>query len=405
MKEISKIPKPVGILLMLSLLIACHNDTDPGVLDEGDVNIGGDQKTSCKNNSEDGTSTIDSFKFSEDRFTYQEHLYSDNSCSQFIEKKTRVGKITSYNTGPQATQSKKKEVYKKDLLFDDGEEWKSLVALEDDDTTLYLAPSFDGAARPDDIISGKDDVYTLKKGTVPPPPVDHVDIDGTWKTECLYSEDDKLGYLFKFEVSEDHFSFQADQYSDSSCANSKDSGTRSGKVRYGEVLTTPSGRTAYELDLLFDNGDIAESLVARQGASRPDDLTGGLEFSKDSGPVNHVDIDGKWLTNCAESKKGGGFTFLFSVSNEHFSLKLTKYSDNSCTQLEEKIPNKGEITYGKELITPSGLTAHEIDLQFDNGSTWESLVAKQGNRLVLNPDVKGTGRPDDVNRGITFSKQ
>jgi hypothetical protein len=422
MKGISKTLKPVVILLMLSLLIACINDTDPVVAIDEDVNISGDWKTGCKINSEDGTSTIDSFKFSNNNFKYQEHLYSDDSCNQFIEKKTRAGKITHRGTKPKETLSGKK-AHERDFLFNDGEEWKSLVALEDDEdknTTLYLAPGYNGAARPDDFTG--EDVYTLNEGTVEPPP--RVDIDGNWKTECLYSENDKLGYIFIFNFSEDRFSYQRDQYSDSSCANSKDSRTRSGKVRYGEKLTTPSGRTAYELDLLFDDGNIVESLVARQGdtiilnpgsegASRPDDLTGGLEFSKDSGPVSHVDIDGTWKMDCIYFEDDElGVILIFKVSGERFSFQTNFYPDNSCSQLKASALDEGKVTYGKEITTPSGLTAHEIDLKFTKGDgiytgTWKSLVARDGSSLRLDGDTEGSNRPIDFRETetIVFTKQ
>ena len=426
---ISKVFKLIITIFLLALLLACSKDEDPegptDVNEVSEISIDGDWKTSCKKSSEDGTSTIDSFKFlkDSDRFTYQEHLYSDDSCSLFIEKKTRAGKITHRGTKPKETLSGRK-AHERDFLFDDGEEWKSLVALEDDEdknTTLYLAPGFDGAARPDDIITGKN-VYTLKEGTVGPP--SQVDIDGTWKTECLYSEDDKIGYIFIFNVSEERFSIQGDQYSDSSCANPKDSNTSSGKVRYGEELTTPSGRTAYKLDLILDNGNIVESLVARQGdtiilnlgsedASRPDDLTGGIEFSKDSGTSRHVDIDGTWKMDCTYFEDDEfGVILLFKISGKRFSFRTNFYSDNSCTQLQASPIDEGKVTYGEEIITPSGLTAHEIDLQFtkDDGiytGTWKSLVAREGSSLRLDSDTGGSNRPDDLreNETIEFTKQ
>jgi len=136
-------------------------------------------------------------------------------------------------------------------LFDDGEKWESLVALEDNDTTLYLAPGLDGAARPDDINNRNS--FKLSKGTVPPPR--YVDIDGTWQMDCIYFEDDEYGMIWTIKFSGERFSFLTSVYSDNSCTQLDFSVLDGGKVIYGKEITTPSGLTAHEIDLQFTKED------------------------------------------------------------------------------------------------------------------------------------------------------
>jgi major membrane immunogen (membrane-anchored lipoprotein) len=287
MNGIPKALKLIVAIILLALLMACSKDEDPtSVLQKSEINIDGDWKTGCMTFPDNDTRIIASFNFSKDTFTYAEHQYSDNACTQLNKTKTFPGKITYQGTESRKTPSGK-TAYEKDLRFDDGEVWKILAALEDNDNTLYISPDMNGNARPDDITSRNS--LKLSKGTVPPPK--HVDINGTWKTDCIYLEGDKLGYGFIFKVSGNSFSLRTSSYSDNSCTQSKGSSSTSGKITYGKKVITPSGLTAHEIDLQTEDGDVFKSLVARQGntlhlstspkdTDRPDDVIKGIRFSK-----------------------------------------------------------------------------------------------------------------------------
>ena len=287
MNGVSKVFKLITVIFIVGLLLACPDGRDPEVKGGSGVNIDGDWKTTCEYSPEEDIWGISSFNFSEDNFTLTQYEYFNSSCSQFKDSGTISGKITHHGTESIRTPSGK-TAYEKDFKFDNDVKWKSLVSLEDNDNTLYLAPGIDGADRPDDI--NENTAAKLSKGTVPPPPK-HVDIDGAWRTDCIYNESKELGYVLIFKVSGNKFSYRANTYEDNSCTQSKSTGSKSGEIIYGKKLTTPSGLTAHEIDLRFEDGDIWKILVARQGntlrlksdtkdTDRPEDIAGGIPFSK-----------------------------------------------------------------------------------------------------------------------------
>lgn len=243
----------------------------------------------------------------------------------------------------------------------------------------------------------------------------------TWKTGCFPFESSDTWAVLTFEVSgnvETSFSLIFAEYSDNSCAQSKGAASsRSGTIGYGKKIVTSSGRNAYEIDLRFEDKEVWESLVEIQGntlylnpdlekTGRPNDLKGAIEFSNVPSPTPspiHPNIEGEWETKC--SNRG---IFTFDVSGDNFSLTSTKYSDSACKQSKEVSgPLPGTIAFGDELTTPSGKTAHEMDLQFEQGTVWKNLVARQGDTLMMSFGLDESGRPiarpDDFDKALEFS--
>ena len=399
MKMILHALKLIFAIVLAISLAACSSDNDNPKDVGGDEppDINGNWITGCNYDQEKNIGRKVAFTFLGGSFSSVFSNYSDSSCTQFKEQSLSEGTISIKENLITASGE---EASKIDLQFKDGRIWESLVANKDG--TLHLNPDMDGAGRPNDLNAA------LVFSREPP-----INIDGDWTTDCRV--DDNRWVILTLRIRESHFGESVSIYSDSLCSQLTAQDLFAGRIDFGSKLTTPSGKTAQQMDLRYNDGDVWENLITKEndrlyihfdqkfginGVGRPEDLEGAVEYSHEPS----VDIDGKWITDCTDNEEGG-FTLLFDVSKERFSLTVNEYSDNSCSQSEAKTPNKGGITYGEELTTPSGRTAHEIDLRFDDGKIWESLVERQGDRLYLKSDLKGDGRPDNLVSAIEFKEQ
>jgi len=207
------------------------------------------------------------------------------------------------------------------------------------------------------------------------------------------------------------------EYSNSTCTQSKKESTLSGSFTFKKELESSSGFIPHEIDLQAKGKKVVEALIARQGdtlylsinfneAGRPEDMKSAIPFSIDSGPEpTRPDIDGKWKSDCIYVQDDEiGIIAHYEFSKDKFKLTLKGYSDNSCSQFQDKVAFSGTTTFGKKLTTPSGFNASELDLHFDDGDEWVSLVARQGNTLYLTTS-SGSKRPDDINTDLAYSKQ
>ena len=128
-----------------------------------------------------------------------------------------------------------------------------------------------------------------------------------------------------------------------------------------------------------------------------------LEPNADIGS-SRLDIDGKWQKSCEYSESlGTGIIATLEFSGDHFSLGAKEYSDNSCSQLTRQETYTGAIAFGAELTTPSGITAHEIDLDFESGGVWRSLIAKQDSALSIKTASGGANRPSDLDEAKIYN--
>jgi len=399
MKVILHALKLIFAIVLAVSLAACHDDNDNPKDVGGDEppDINGNWITGCNYDQDKNIGRKVAFTFLGGRFSSVFRDYSDSSCTQLKGQSLSEGTISIKENLITASGEEASMI---DLQFKDGRIWESLV--ENKDGTLHLNPDMDGAGRPKDLNAAL--VFSREPS---------INIDGDWTTDCRVDDDKWVALTLR--IRESYFGELVSLYSDSSCSQLTAQDSLAGRIDFGNKLTTSSGKTAQQMDLRYNDGDVWENLITKEsdrlyihfdrkfdvnGVGRPEDLEGAVEYSLEPS----VDIDGKWITDCIENKEGG-FTFLFDVSKERFSFTFNNYSDNSCTQSETKSLNKGGITYGKELTTPSGRTAHEIDLHFEDGRAWESLVERQDNKLYLNPDLKGDGRPNDIINAIEFSKQ
>jgi hypothetical protein len=245
-------------------------------------------------------------------------------------------------------------------------------------------------------------------------------IEGRWTTACAYDQEKGTGSKVKVKFSGTSFSLGVHYYSDRSCTQLTKKPTSLGTFTYKKELPSSSGLIPHEIDLKFDNRPMSESLIARQNdtlylkidfdeAGRPDNIKEAIPFSIDTDPEEiepvRPDIDGKWKSDCIYLQDDKiGIIGSYEFSKDKFKLTIKGYSDNSCSQFQVKATYPGTTSFGKELTTPSGYTANELDLHFDDGDEWVSLVARQGNTLYLTPS-SGSKRPDDIDTSLTYSKQ
>ena len=165
------------------------------------------------------------------------------------------------------------------------------------------------------------------------------------------------------------------------------------------------------LSLLACNSDSDDPLpadvlgigdVLGTGGENASDET-ALEPNADIGS-SRLDIDGKWQKNCDYSESlGTGIIATLEFSGDHFSLGAKEYSDNSCTQLTRQEAYTGTFSFGVGLTTPSGITAHEIDLDFESAGVWRSLIARQENTLSLKTASGGANRPSDLDEAKIYN--
>jgi len=139
--------------------------------------------------------------------------------------------------------------------------------------------------------------------------------------------------------------------------------------------------------------------------------SGGEDVAQETNPEPNIplgssrlDIDGKWQKSCDYNERLDiGTVATLEFSGDRFSLGIKEYSDNSCTQLTRQETDTGNIIFGVKLTTPSGLTAHEIDLDFDHGGVWRSLISRHNNVLSLKTASGGADRPSDLYAAKTYS--
>jgi len=248
------------------------------------------------------------------------------------------------------------------------------------------------------------------------------DIEGRWTTACAYDQEKDTGSKLKVKFSENQFSLGVHYYSDNSCTQLVEKPTIAGTFSYKKELSPSStGLIPHEIDLKLNNsGKVLEGLIGKQndslylqvdfdGSGRAGKLNTSIPFSIDTDPEEitpvRPDIDGKWKSDCIYLQDDEiGIIGSYEFSKDKFKLTIKGYSDNSCSQFQDKIAYPGTTSFGKELTTPSGYTANELDLHFDDGDEWVSLVARQGNTLYLTPS-SGSKRPDDIDTNLTYSKQ
>jgi len=248
------------------------------------------------------------------------------------------------------------------------------------------------------------------------------DIEGKWTTACAYDQEKSTGIKMKVKFSEKQFSLGVHYYSDNSCTQLVEKPTIAGTFSYKKELSASStGLIPHEIDLKLGNsGEVLEGLIGKQndslylevdfdGSGRPGKLNTNIPFSIDTDPEEidpvRPDIDGKWKSDCIYVQDDEiGIIAHYEFSKDKFKLTLKGYSDNSCSQFQDKVAFSGTTTFGKKLTTPSGFNASELDLHFDDGDEWVSLVARQGNTLYLTTS-SGSKRPDDINTDLAYSKQ
>ena len=117
---------------------------------------------------------------------------------------------------------------------------------------------------------------------------------------------------------------------------------------------------------------------------------------------SRLDIDGKGQKDCDYNENlGTRILATIEFSGDHFALGAKEYSDNSCTQLTRQETYTGTIAFGVELTTPSGITAHEIDLE--SGGVWRSLIARQNTTLSIKTASGGANRPSDLDEAKIYN--
>jgi hypothetical protein len=114
------------------------------------------------------------------------------------------------------------------------------------------------------------------------------------------------------------------------------------------------------------------------------------------GVVWKAEVCGKYL-----SETYSKYTIEF-LPEGRFSHGTTVYSDNSCSQVKEDFKIKGTVVFGREITTPSGRTAHEVDLHFTpTDKTQKSLFAREGDILYRATDFSDQ-YPSDIDRAAKY---
>jgi hypothetical protein len=140
-------------------------------------------------------------------------------------------------------------------------------------------------------------------------------------------------------------------------------------------------------------GDVSES-AGQNTQTEPNSTLGS----------SHLDIDGKWQKDCDFNKSlDTHIIATLEFSGDRFSLEAKEYSDNSCSQLTRQETYPGSIAFKAVVITPSGITAHEIDLDFESAGVWRSLIARQGHTLSMKTASGGANRPSDLNEAKIYN--
>ena len=145
--------------------------------------------------------------------------------------------------------------------------------------------------------------------------------------------------------------------------------------------------------------------VAGDSGSKPDDSGGSKPpVGNGSGESNtdSASIQGKWETQCLETKEGGG-RIGFEFKGKAVTMVVGEYSDNSCSQTPKTTKGKGKFVFGKAVTTSSGLSANELDINLDNEDPFLGLVAVNGKKMSLALDVEGK-RPSDLDPSIELDK-
>ena len=140
-------------------------------------------------------------------------------------------------------------------------------------------------------------------------------------------------------------------------------------------------------------GDVSES-AGQNTQTEPNSTLGS----------SHLDIDGKWQKDCDFNRSlDTHIIATLEFSGDRFSLEAKEYSDNSCSQLTRQETYPGSIAFNAVVITPSGITAHEINLDFEKAGVWRSLIARQGNTLLLKTASGGANRPSDLDEAKIYN--
>jgi hypothetical protein len=248
-----------------------------------------------------------------------------------------------------------------------------------------------------------------------------------WQSRCMPTLPGALrpGFMIaEYRFSGEVFTSPLHEYYDSFCAQTSTSGGAGieGSLSYGRQFTTPSGFTAQEIDMQYESEvQPTKGLIARdgkqlrlalseKGSPRPADVDDAMILYEitPAGPNASVNVEGRWKRECTQRKTSveglGFYMHVFQFLGSDVYLTEGFYDNNSCSESEatKKSEYPGRLAFGKELTTPSGITAYELDMTFDTFE-WRGLIAQESDQLRLRY-AKNDKRPDDVVSGPLLSK-
>jgi len=109
-----------------------------------------------------------------------------------------------------------------------------------------------------------------------------------------------------------------------------------------------------------------------------------------------IDLNGKWFMSCTNNTIEN-----YNISNNGLlDASVNIYLDNTCTQFSESHSSTARYTIGSLIISNDGLSAFEIDIQWD--SNWFKnnnlqIIHRKGNSLYFGAVKKDSSRPTSMN--------
>jgi hypothetical protein len=295
--------------------------------------------------------------------------------------------------------------------------------------TLLFAckPDHDNPSPPNTNEAGDSGENTVDPPIVEPPISEKItkELSGDWKTDCLVLKNGGT-LMTTWSFTQSDFSLKQTQYSDDSCKDAKDKPLeRSGTYAIGNEVTSSEGYTAYEIDLK-QSGGTSKSLVALKDdklllnlgndeGSRPSDFSASFEYSKGGGESTNSttskDLEGTWDSVCRGIDQDKSLGIVIVAKGAQFTWHQFVFSDASCKEQESKDQYPGTLIFGKSITSDEGVTARELDLDYDDGADEKRIYAKDKSDigrdiLRLSGHDSGTGkRPTKLGTGLVFNKR
>jgi len=314
------------LLIMMTLLLACHSDNDNDNPTEVNTSRGNKEvsealqkgstwKMGCLPDENGSEAGIWSFTLTD--FSLKLDHYSDSACTNKDNESSFSLSGTYEVSSDEITSPEGYKAWEIDLTAPDvSEPLLSLVALSDDKSKMLMAEP--DTTRPSDF-SDAAEFTSGEKGKGTPK-----DLEGRWSTSCLEAKDGNSVFL-AYDFEKGQFTETIIIYSDANCKTEDKKAELPGKLVIGKTVSTDDDFTATELDLEFDEGDAEKLLytttktesgqdvlvVSRttEDGSRPTSLEpafvyfrqGGNKRSSNSGvneaePLGYIEIQGHILT-------------------------------------------------------------------------------------------------------------